>query len=104
MATRPIPSDYAKTKLGQRRKAELVAMHGNRCLDCGFSGPPFAYDFDHREPLMKRFEISKGYGKPWAELLAEVEKCDMVCANCHRLRTHRQRCPGCVLCATPEAP
>lgn len=85
-------------------------------MDCGGRFPPQAMDFDHREPSEKRFAISAGVvpvapmkwapgrkGRPkkqqrrvatWAELKAEVAKCDLVCSNCHRVRTtkrHRLR-------------
>jgi len=82
-------------------KEALVEMHGGRCVDCGFEGPPFMFDFDHRDPEQKLFALS-GQMTNWtkAERDAEAEKCDLVCANCHRRRTHLQRCPGCVYCSS----
>jgi hypothetical protein len=52
-------------------------------------------DFDHRDPARKRGEISTMVKRlvPWATILAELAKCDLVCANCHRLRTYKgQNC------------
>ena len=46
------------------------------------------FDWDHRDPLDKSLHIQdaiKNYGAE--RLLAELSKCDLVCANCHRLRT-----------------
>jgi hypothetical protein len=41
---------------------------------------------------------SKGCSIAIDRLRAEVAKCDLVCANCHRVRTHKQRCNDCELC------
>jgi len=51
-------------------------------------------DFDHREGEEKLFNISALNANRWvsvAQLLAEIKKCDLVCANCHRERTHQRR-------------
>jgi hypothetical protein len=49
-------------------------------------------DFDHRDPTTKSFALSgKCQLKSEETLLREVAKCDVVCANCHRLRTQHQR-------------
>ncbi len=79
----------------------LKVKAGNRCMDCGFTGHPWQFDFDHREPSGKEFRISS-YKYGVDRLRQEVEKCDLVCANCHRNRTHRQRCPGCIDCNAKE--
>ncbi len=62
------------------------------CADCGERFAGNQMDFDHRDPSDKRFEICSGRAalKSREELLAEASKCDIVCANCHRLRTRRQ--------------
>jgi hypothetical protein len=69
------------------KKACLVRYKGGRCLDCGNIFPQCCYDFDHRIPLEKSFTISGKMGKPLSELMIESDKCDLVCANCHRIRT-----------------
>jgi hypothetical protein len=51
-------------------------------------------DFDHREGEEKCFNLSIAAGQTrlsWAKMLAEIAKCDVVCANCHRERTHQRR-------------
>jgi len=49
-------------------------------------------DFDHREPGSKRHTVSRMIGRAGtATILAEIAKCDIVCANCHRDRTFRRR-------------
>lgn len=60
------------------------------CMDCGVSYPSYVMDFDHRDPGDKRDCIAKlcNRGVSWKRLLDEIAKCDLVCANCHRERTH----------------
>ena len=82
----------------QRTKQKLVAAHGGVCVDCGFTGPSFMYEFDHRDPSTKEFGIGDGQSRSYARQLAESMKCDLVCPNCHRMRTHMQRCGGCEHC------
>lgn len=85
------------TKWRQAAKEKLVIHFGSKCIDCKYTGPPFMFDFDHRVPEYKAFGIG-GKCKSYASLLIEAEKCDLVCANCHRMRTHKQRCNGCEYC------
>lgn len=56
------------------------------CADCGYNKYPEALDFDHTGD--KGFNVSNGIATMRLEvLMAEIEKCDVVCANCHRHRT-----------------
>ena len=56
------------------------------CMDCGYKNWT-ALQFDHREPSLKSFEMSKMSGRSFGAVKAEVAKCDIVCANCHLIRT-----------------
>jgi hypothetical protein len=69
----------------RRRKADLVASWGGRCLDCGYAGAPAVFEFHHRDPATKSFTLGEFSGA-LEPLLREVEKCDLLCANCHRIR------------------
>jgi hypothetical protein len=63
-------------------------------VDCGKFYPPYVLDFDHREGERKLFNVADWHlqsGRSIAELLAEIAKCDLVCANCHRERTYQRR-------------
>jgi hypothetical protein len=64
------------------------------CMDCQMvvtRNNYMCFDFDHRDPAKKSFAISaKSRDVAEAVLQAEFAKCDLVCANCHRLRTHVQ--------------
>lgn len=61
------------------------------CMDCGGKFPPFVMDFDHRDGVTKLGNIA-GLLKSWswAKLQTEIDKCDLICANCHRIRTARR--------------
>lgn len=61
------------------------------CMDCGGTFPSCAMQFDHREPSDKKFEIGRNIYMPWASLEKEMAKCDLVCANCHAVRTHSRK-------------
>lgn len=58
------------------------------CTDCKQSFPPCVMDWDHVRGT-KRHSIALMVANRWkkATILAEIAKCDLVCANCHRLRT-----------------
>lgn len=60
---------------------------GRVCMDCGGSFHHSAMDFDHRPGEAKLFDISSKSCCAWPKLVAEVAKCDLVCSNCHRVRT-----------------
>jgi hypothetical protein len=64
------------------------------CIDCGYDEYPEALDFDHRDPARKTEGIARMVSKhrTFEAILAEIEKCDVRCANCHRVMTRtRQR-------------
>jgi hypothetical protein len=63
------------------------------CSDCGRRYPHYVMDFDHRQGEKKCFNLSIAAGQTrlsWAKMQAEIAKCDVVCANCHRERTHQR--------------
>lgn len=57
-------------------------------MDCGVEYASYVMQYDHRDPATKCFTISAAPGKYTAdEVLDEIAKCDVVCANCHAERT-----------------
>lgn len=82
-----------KKLLRARFKSLLHALKARPCMDCGESHPPWAMDFDHRDRKTKKFDVSRAAsgGVTIDALMAEVEKCDLVCALCHRYRTYGTR-------------
>lgn len=80
-------------RVKKRQQATLAFLRDLRrvpCADCREVFPPHMMDFDHRDPSKKSFPIAAGHAllMSRAKLIAEVEKCDVVCANCHALRTY----------------
>lgn len=66
--------------------------HG--CGICGYSENPLALDFHHRPGEIKIFTIARGGRKgKWSRVLAEIGKCDILCANCHRIITYSKGAP-----------
>ena len=73
----------------QRRRDKIKLMSieykGGKCQNCGYDRCKDALEFRHRNESQKDFAISyKGYTRSWAKVKAELDKCDLVCANCHR--------------------
>lgn len=67
-----------------RIKRELIAYKGGECSQCGYDKDvPSAYDFHHRDPKEKDFSISHYAVLNRKKLFKEVDKCDLVCKNCH---------------------
>jgi hypothetical protein len=60
-----------------------------RCERCGFDNPA-ALDFHHRDGEKKDVEVANAVRRSWGEerILAEIVKCDVLCANCHRIEHH----------------
>ena len=59
------------------------------CADCGGRFPACAMDFDHRNPAGKLKDVSLlGNLGQVQRAISESDKCDVVCANCHRVRTY----------------
>jgi len=78
----------------ERMRAILREAKGRPCADCGNQYPPYVMDFDHRDGETKLFNVSALNSHRWVSidvLFAEIAKCDLVCANCHRERTHQRR-------------
>lgn len=69
---------------------EYLKYHS--CVDCGNSDLR-VLEFDHRDPSQKKFAISRKVsdGVSIETLVKEVAKCDVRCANCHRIRTKECR-------------
>lgn len=72
-------------KRRRERKERLIALRGGKCEDCGYGTSSAALEFHHRDARTKEFGIGNMNGS-WLRLLAEAEKCDLLCANCHRGR------------------
>lgn len=92
---RAIPENREKEKIKNKvRKEACVAYMQNLksttpCMDCGVQYPYYVMDFDHRDPTTKVGGVREiAAGGSMNNMLKEIDKCDVVCANCHRQRTH----------------
>jgi hypothetical protein len=80
--------DQARTVFLQLRE-DVRRLQEVPCADCGMSYPYYVMDFDHRPGEVKTGHISDLMrSKGRKAVMAEIAKCDVVCANCHRIRTH----------------
>lgn len=78
---------YLKAAI-QRNKAFVRSLKDVPCADCGGRFPYFVMDFDHLTD--KKFAIARRVNTATSLecLKAEIAKCQVVCANCHRIRTY----------------
>lgn len=60
------------------------------CTDCGYNVTAIALQFDHVRGK-KEFNLSASHKYPRGRMLIELAKCEVVCANCHMIRTHSRR-------------
>ena len=72
-----------------KNKAYMNAKKNVPCTDCGNHYPLYVMDFDHLNS--KEFNISHGLTLGHERLKREIDKCEVVCSNCHRIRTHERR-------------
>lgn len=74
-------------------RAELDRIKVSRgCADCGYNAHAAALDFDHLPGSQKRIGVARMHAWfRWDDVLEEIEKCEVVCANCHRVRTAHRR-------------
>lgn len=72
------------TKYRRRLKQRAIEYLGGKCQQCGYAKCPLAFDFHHKDPSEKDFTISNYSNLCWAKIEAEIKKCILLCANCHR--------------------
>lgn len=86
---------YVKyTRPEAERKTQEVSDYkmAKGCADCGYSTHPAALEFDHLPGSVKSFNIMEKVGSYSREKIwAEISKCEVVCANCHAVRTATRR-------------
>ncbi len=92
-------AERVRPKIYQRReeisewfasyKAELA------CIECG-ENHPACLEFHHRNPAEKDIDLGKAVKQGWSiqRILAEMEKCDVLCSNCHRKRHYQEKMPS----------
>ena len=79
------PKGIAKRNKNQKRKRDLVALKGGCCEKCGGEFHPNVFDFHHIDASQKKFALThRNLSNSWESIVAEANKCAMLCANCHR--------------------
>jgi hypothetical protein len=67
------------------RKRQIIEFLGGQCQDCGLVDLPEVYDCHHKDGSDKDFSIAS-VKRRFESIKAELEKCVLLCANCHRRR------------------
>jgi hypothetical protein len=65
------------------RKIKAVALMGERCQNCGYDRNYASLDFHHLDPSEKEYTWNELRERPWADVVAELNKCVLLCRNCH---------------------
>ena len=86
------PCKNIKKKIrARKRKERAIEYLGGKCLDCGGVYVRDVYDFHHRDPTQKEMSLNQMFVLKWEKIKSEIDKCDLLCANCHRTRHHKER-------------
>jgi len=87
-------SEYLKMAVAKRRRVirqRIVEYKGGRCVICGYDKCSAALELHHRKSSEKTFAISgQGLTRAWDKVRVEADKCELICANCHREVHHKQ--------------
>ncbi len=79
-----------KNRKARKQKSEFIQSKKEfPCVDCGIQYPPYIMEFDHVEE--KFLPVSRMTSHSWKQINAEIAKCEVVCANCHAVRTYLRR-------------
>ena len=86
-------------ELAENRELLLAYLSERCCVDCG-EEDLIVLEFDHLRDKRQNISVLISTGYEWAYILDEIQRCEVVCANCHRRRTarrsnnYRQRAAG----------
>ena len=65
-------------------KVKAIEYKGGECSKCGYNKCVDALEFHHLNPSQKDFGIGSGSTKSWEKIKKELDKCILVCSNCHK--------------------
>lgn len=71
------------TRKRRELKSKAVEYLGGQCVHCGYKKSNRALEFHHTNPKEKDFTIGSGYIKSWEKMQLELDKCILLCRNCH---------------------
>ncbi|QDP60454.1 MAG: hypothetical protein GOVbin1096_82 [Prokaryotic dsDNA virus sp.] len=77
---------FIKRKIEERqvKKAYIRQLAGSQCTLCGYDRCTDALELHHRDPTKKEFRVSGMWSFSKERIKKEVEKCVLLCSNCHR--------------------
>jgi len=81
-----LPSS-TKSRLAKKSKLSRIKVEQG-CQKCGYNKNPVPLEFHHRNREEKSFNVCRDYARKnvsWEKIKEEIKKCDVLCANCHRL-------------------
>lgn len=87
--------DRTNRKRTELKRKIWAIKEDSGCIDCGERYPHWMLDFDHKpgeEKIDSPTRILHIYS--WEKAIIEIKKCDVVCANCHRIRTYTRNQSG----------
>jgi 5-methylcytosine-specific restriction endonuclease McrA len=80
------------TPSNKEKKAFLTAYKLERgCAVCGYNKCSQALEFDHIDRTKKNFQMAQAFRHPWTKIQKELQNCVVLCANCHREKTVREK-------------
>ena len=74
-------------------KKWMIELKSEPCTDCGQKFPVCCMDFDHKPGTTKSYNLGSMFAHHYSKELiqTELDKCELVCSNCHRIRTQNRR-------------
>jgi hypothetical protein len=78
--------EYNRRRREDTHGLVLDYLREHPCVDCG-EPDPVVLEFDHLRDKIDNVSKMASLKRPWTVILAEIAKCEVVCANCHRRRT-----------------
>ena len=72
------------TKCREKNHDIVLARGGAKCRRCGYDKCSSALEFHHIDPKTKKFGVRDGNTRSLKSMIAESEKCVLLCSNCHR--------------------
>lgn len=76
----------SRTVKNRTKKWLLDFLSDKHCVDCGVANP-IVLTFDHKDPKTKEICIARAHSYSLKKLQQEIIKCEIICANCHAIRT-----------------
>jgi predicted HNH restriction endonuclease len=80
--TKKCASCYTKQRRLQL-KDKAIEYKGGKCSICGYDKAKECLAFHHLDPSTKEFTLSRSFNRSWKSLQKELDKCILVCLNCH---------------------